>query len=451
MIRLTDAEMQSFVRNGYIKFRPDYPPELHEAIRRKTDQMLEKWGNPRNNLLPRIPEIQHVFDHPRVHGALSSILGDDYYLHLHRHVHSNMPGSKGQGMHKDSLNNSRFAVDDNRRHHHTRWAMAFYYPQDTPVEMGPTAAMPQSQYLNTRERFEDAPELPLSGEAGTVTIVHYDVLHRAMPNKTDKVRHMVKFLFTRMSEPSVPSWTGDARWEPSDDPQERIWHHVWEWHGGPNGRRPQPSKSVAELSADLGGESETASVNAAYELALSGEEGVQTLIEALSDESGARRRDAGYGLSSAGEAAAEPLTEAARSEDAGVRARAIDALGDLGQNGRAGMEVMIDALGDESHQLRRHAVEALGTAAQDCHEAVEPIANALKDDNDVVRRSAALSLARMGETAAPSVPALSEALSDPHYYVRGFSVQALRQIGTPEATEALVHYLEATRWDPAQG
>ena len=119
MIRLTDAEMQSFVRNGYIKFRPDYPPELHEAIRRKTDEMLEKWGNPRNNLLPRIPEIQQVFDHPRVHGALSSILGDDYYLHLHRHVHSNMPGSKGQGMHKDSLNNSRFAVDDNRRHHHT--------------------------------------------------------------------------------------------------------------------------------------------------------------------------------------------------------------------------------------------------------------------------------------------------------------------------------------------
>ena len=197
-----------------------------------------------------------------------------------------------------------------------------------------------------------------------------------MPNQTDKVRHMVKFLFTRMSEPNEPAWTGDARWEPSDDPQERIWHHVWEWHGGANGNRPQPIKSVAELAADLGGESETASVNAAYELALSGEEGVQTLIDALSDESGARRRDAGYGLSSAGEAAAEPLAKAARSDDAGVRARAIDALGDLGEHGRAGVGAMIDALGDESHQLRRHAVEALGTAAQDCPEAVEPIANA---------------------------------------------------------------------------
>ena len=388
MIRLTDAEMQRFVRDGYISFRPEYPPELHTAIRRKTDEMLERWGNPRNNLLPRIPEIQQVFDHPRVHGALSSILGDDYYLHLHRHVHNNVPGSNGQGMHKDSLNNSRFAADGNRRHHHTRWAMAFYYPQDTPVEMGPTAVQPESQYLNTRQRFEGAPEMPLSGEAGSVTIVHYDLLHRAMPNRTDTVRYMVKFLFTRMSEPSGPTWTGDGRWEPTDDPQERIWHHIWEWHGGLNGGRPEPSKSAAELSAELGGENEEASVCAAYDLGLSGSEGVQILIDALSDtddsgESKARCRDAGYGFSAAGEAAAEPLAELARHEDAAVRARAVDALGDMGAQGVGGLDAAIAAMGDENEAVRRHAAEALGTAGQDREEAAEPLAAALSDSNDV--------------------------------------------------------------------
>ena len=80
-----------------------------------------------------------------VHGALHSILGPDYYLHLHRHVHDNPPGSKGQNLHKDSLYNSRYAVDEKRRHHRTRWLMLFYYPQDTPVELGPTAILPRSQ------------------------------------------------------------------------------------------------------------------------------------------------------------------------------------------------------------------------------------------------------------------------------------------------------------------
>ena len=37
-------------------------------------------------------------------------------------------------MHQDSYEN-----DQNVRHHRTRWAMAFYYPQDVPRELGPTA------------------------------------------------------------------------------------------------------------------------------------------------------------------------------------------------------------------------------------------------------------------------------------------------------------------------
>ena len=72
--------------------------------------MFEKGGNPGNNLLPKVPDLMQVFNHPVVHGALQSILGHDYYLHLHRHVHDRPPGGKDQKMHKDSLHNSRFAV-----------------------------------------------------------------------------------------------------------------------------------------------------------------------------------------------------------------------------------------------------------------------------------------------------------------------------------------------------
>ena len=128
----------------------------------------------------------------------------DYYLHLHRHVHESQPGSDAKRMHKDSLNNSRHCVDQNRRHHRTRWMMAMYYPQDTPDEMGPTSVTPQSQYITSRDQKGE--HLFSSGPAGTVVLIHYDILHKKEANNTDITRHMVKFLFTRMSEPTEPTW-----------------------------------------------------------------------------------------------------------------------------------------------------------------------------------------------------------------------------------------------------
>ena len=121
---LDDATMQRFIRDGYLVLKPDFNEGFHQHVYDKLETIFEKHGNPTNNLLPRLPELQDVWGHPQVRSALGSILGHDYYLHLHRHCHNNMPGSKGQGMHKDSLHNSRFAVDENRRHHHTRWLMA---------------------------------------------------------------------------------------------------------------------------------------------------------------------------------------------------------------------------------------------------------------------------------------------------------------------------------------
>jgi hypothetical protein len=230
-ILLDDAAMRRFIIDGYLVLKPEFPSGLDDAIYQRLEKVLAG-GNPGNNLLPRVPELQQVLDHPMVHGALQSILGPDYYLHLHRHVHDNPPGSKGQNLHKDSLHNSRFAVDEKRRHHRTRWLMLFYYPQDTPVELGPTAILPRSQYLNV-QRPAGMEERPLSGEAGTVTIVHYDLLHRGMANTSDKMRYMAKFLFTRMTEPQAPSWNHrDSAWEAMGDPQEAIWRHLWDWHRG---------------------------------------------------------------------------------------------------------------------------------------------------------------------------------------------------------------------------
>ena len=84
--------------------------------------------------------------------------------------------------------------------------MAFYYPQDVTEDMGPTAIQPATQYYMEPS---DAPGLSLCGEAGTVTIVHYELWHRATENLSDKIRFMLKFLFCRTEEPQQPSWNAE--------------------------------------------------------------------------------------------------------------------------------------------------------------------------------------------------------------------------------------------------
>ena len=105
--------------------------------------------------------------------ALASLLGSDYLLHPHRHCHQNLAGSQGQRMHQDS-----YEADQNVRHHRVRWLMAFYYPQDTTQDMGPTGGVPGSQYYNTQPDLAD--EVPLAGCAGTVALVHYDLCKRRL-------------------------------------------------------------------------------------------------------------------------------------------------------------------------------------------------------------------------------------------------------------------------------
>ena len=135
---LDDAAMRQFIRDGYVTVQADLPGGLSESVVEQLDTVLAAEGNPGNNLLPRVPVLRKVFEDPVVHGALTSILGSEYHMHPHRHPHSNSPGRRGASLHQDSM--------ARRLHHRCRWVAVFYYPQDTPMEMGPTAVIPGSQY-----------------------------------------------------------------------------------------------------------------------------------------------------------------------------------------------------------------------------------------------------------------------------------------------------------------
>ncbi|MDE0013307.1 MAG: phytanoyl-CoA dioxygenase, partial [Candidatus Poribacteria bacterium] len=77
---LSDVQMRHFIVNGFVTITTELPAQFHDAVYEKTVSVFDKEGNPGNNLLPRIPEIQSVFDDPNVRGALTSLLGPDYYM-----------------------------------------------------------------------------------------------------------------------------------------------------------------------------------------------------------------------------------------------------------------------------------------------------------------------------------------------------------------------------------
>ena len=435
---LTDEQMQHFIVNGYINIKTDLPPDFHEAIFQQTEAVFEKEGNPGNNLIPRIPDIQEIFDQPVVDGALTGLVGPNYYTHPHRHCHYNPPGSSGQRLHKDSWT---------RRRHPTRWVMAFYYPQDTPEVRGPTGILPQSQCYNDQPD-NGQEELALAGEAGSMTIVHYDLWHRAMPNRTDQNRYMMKFLFTRMGEPQAPSWNNEgAEWIPNNDGQRSMWQHLWAWHlGTGNGVSNSENGSIPELINALRDDSESVCLNAAYALGTVGEPAVPALIETLHDESEMVRRNASYALTVIGSPAVSALIEATNDPNEGVRMIALDALGDMGSAAQEAVPTLIKGTKDESAEIRKVAAEGLGIVTQSCSTAVPALMEGLSDTDEWVRRNSSLALARIGSRAEEALPALKTALQDENRYVRANAAHTLHQIGTTEARDILMHFLMKSRW-----
>ena len=448
---LTDQQMRDFIINGYIKVKTDFPSSFHENVYEQLDAMFEQTGNLGNNVLPLIPEMQEVFDHPIVHGAMQGVLGSDYVMHPHRYCHHNPEGSDGQGFHKDT-----YEGDEQIRRHRCRWTMGFYYPQDVTEDMGPTAVLPGSQYYETGESAHQQPDLSLCGEAGTVTIVHYDLWHRATPNRSDKKRYMVKFLFSRLGEPQTPEWKSDtANWQNGAELEHpELWESLWNWYyGKQNGAVNGVSHAeVNTLTETLDSDNERKRLNAAYRLGRIGADAVPTLKQALHGKSDAIRNYTGYALSLTGAAAVPVLIDALQATNDAVRGTAAYALADMGKTAQEAIPPLTHTAQDASEWVRRHATEALGLIGQqvademDLSETVQVLTNGLGDDYYWVRDNAARSLAKLGTRAESAIPTLVEQLEDENRYVRFHAALALKQIKTPEAQDALFNHLFTSRW-----
>ena len=518
------------------------PTHIHETIYNKTDELFagatdfrgDRQHNPLNNILPLVPELQVVLESPEVRGALTSILGNGYVMHPHRHCHPNFSGSTptppvdalskraphGEERLMMPLHKDGHAGGKRPRHRTPRWAILFYYPQPCFAEQGPTCIIPGTQYIrefmldNERQRHEVHTEsengtrllpenflnrnlVPMSGELGTVWIMHFDMVHSFLQNYISRNRYGMKFVFMRTEQPTTPSWNSEtATWQPPEINHvpydaEILWTYVWNWMSGKTDLyetdRLPPTMDIESAITALKTDDPHTRMEAANALGFRREnaaEAVPALIDALEDSYEPVRRNAIYALGAIGELAVEPLMDALDAEkeafemepilhicDAAhglavigapavpalmnrlederenVRASAAYALGEMGPVAAEAVDALIALLTDESEEVRRHATSAVGMIKVPTSKTVPALVKILRNPEDTdLAFFAAQALTRIGPDATQAVPALRDALMSESAYVRGFSAEALSRIGTAEALQALVPFLRAARW-----
>lgn len=471
---LTDEQMMQFITKGYLVLKNDMPDKLHKSIMNQIHYVMHNEGNPGNNILPRIPDIQQLFDTSVVKGALSSVLGPDYYMHPHRHCHYNQPGNSTPGggqWHKDGYWSSM-------RSHRPWWAMILYYTHDITEDLGPTAIMPGTQYY---EKFlgDRGETLLPTGKAGTMVLIHFDLWHKASLNVSELDRYMLKFQFLRLSAPTSPSWNHQSSEMivPEGTPaiHMSLWQDVWDWLRGEH-RSKQDDTTMTEerllaLRQELEAEEMTA-LNAAYELGQLGTQGISKLIAAITEGSNLEAERAAYGLQSAGIAAIPELLHVVTHTDEKRRALAVFVLGMIGSSEGDVVSSLIASLQDQSDWVLRNAVESLGMLKHADHQVVSAIAKVLNDsllgetETDSALQSteskklfqpyiankigytAALSLLRTGHAGDVKevVQSLEQALYSKDRYVRAYAVEALTHLRSEEAVDILIRYYRASRW-----
>ncbi|NOV04629.1 HEAT repeat domain-containing protein [Paenibacillus planticolens] len=449
---LTDEQMREFITNGCLILKTDFSRAFHANLLEQLNTVYAEEGNPGNNLLPRIRELQKVFDHPVVTGALTSVLGPNYMMHAHRHGHFNALPTAG-GWHKDS-----YWGYDRVRNHHPNWAMIMYFPQDTPVDLGPTGIMPGTQNHQKRafESNEHPGEVLASGEAGTFALIHYDIWHRSTPNILGEPRYMLKFEFMRTEMPKQPSWNNQEReWKRPANllaplaEHDLMWEETWNWLfgevGSLTGKAASDPQQIQELAGKLGGP-EPVAINAAYDLARRGQSGVHALLEGLLSDDANVSRISAYGLSVSGSEAVDGLMAALNHENADTVTHAVFALGELRESAAKAVPSLTRLLDHPEDKIRCAVVDSLGFMTSPLDSVVSSLARGLQDANAQVRFMASLSLSRLGAEAEAAVPQLEIALDDENRYVRAHAAESLNYIGTERAKKSLIRFLLNNRW-----
>ena len=189
---LTDDQVLEFCKQGFLLLEGVVPDEIN----RRTFEYLEKntYYEP-TEILRENWFFENVILNTQAAGAIRSLLGTNFGLPILMSQHRVECPNTAQGWHRDA--SSKFGPE-------LTTAQVFYYPQNTPVELGPTEILPGSHlsyarqighYGSIRGAFKT------TAPAGTIFITVYSIWHRRAASTAKGMRHMLKYNYWRTVSP----------------------------------------------------------------------------------------------------------------------------------------------------------------------------------------------------------------------------------------------------------
>ena len=207
---LTDTQMVEFCREGFLLLPGVIPDEVNARARDWLDGSIapepawvpagmtdEDLARIRASHEPSTIFLEEWFYRgvlldPTVAGIMRSLLGRTVGLPVLASLHRVDCPEEAGGWHYDF--DSVFGPE-------LRFVEVFYFPQDTPPELGPTEVLPASPFERRRVDDESA-TVATAGPAGTIGIHHQSILHRRGPSTASGPRRMLKYSYWRTTAPS---------------------------------------------------------------------------------------------------------------------------------------------------------------------------------------------------------------------------------------------------------
>jgi hypothetical protein len=229
---LTTEQMANFVADGFLIFEDFIPADINAAAMHEIDEKLipshyEKQGQPLSGLWTESTGFGQMFRLPQVQGLIHSLIGPDS-LYDHHAFHKVGPHhEQGQVWHADAIIDTRLAAFD---------IQLFYYPHDTPREMGGTMFLPGSHLRRIHEtdigRHQNfLGQVPVVCKAGTLAVAHHGIWHCAQPNYTETMRYMFK-LRLNPTVRQLRLWNTDDLYEPETQGKvDDILFRNHRWYG----------------------------------------------------------------------------------------------------------------------------------------------------------------------------------------------------------------------------
>lgn len=188
---MTDTQVVEFCRRGYLLFEGVVPDEINQRAVAYCDE--------NNGAAPGHEDwyVDNVTLNPQVVGSIRSLLGKNFRYVRGGGNHRVQCPSPAQNWHRDG--GSKFGPQ-------LDCLQVFYYPQDTPVEMGPTEVLPGSQFLFSLQASmghygKIRGTVLTTAPAGSIFLTVYSIWHRRSASTGHGIRNLMKYWYVRTVPP----------------------------------------------------------------------------------------------------------------------------------------------------------------------------------------------------------------------------------------------------------